>query len=124
QTGTPDDQAPPPPTVREKQGNIVRAHIAVRGLDRDPHLAKRVVEHLDRHPAVRARVNQLTGRVLVEFIEHEAELDDLIAQVAHLELPELPEEDHPAYPLDPGPLFQGVARTLGATLGLGLLAIR
>src|SRR5436309_4831142 len=77
------DQPPPPPTVREKQGGTVRARIAVRGLDRDPHLAKRILQHLEgRYPGVRVGANVLTGRMLVEFEEHEAELDDLIAEVA------------------------------------------
>ncbi len=119
------DQPPPPPTVREKQGATVRARIAVRGLDRDPHLVKRILHHLEsRYPAVRAKANGLTGRILVEFEVHEAELDDLICEVAAFELPELPEEDHPAHPLDPGPLIQGAARTIGAVLGFGVLGVR
>jgi cation-transporting P-type ATPase I len=119
------DQPPPPPTVREKQGGTVRARIAVRGLDRDPHLAKRILQHLERrYPSVRARSNILTGRMLVEFEEHEAELDDLIAEVANFELPEIPDEDHPAFPLDPGPLIQGATRTIGAVLGFGVLGLR
>jgi cation-transporting ATPase I len=122
--GQPQKEVSPPPVHREKQGNTVRTRIAVRGLDRDPHLAKHVVEHLERRPGVRAHANPLTGRVLVEFTEHEAELDDLIAEVAELELPELPGEDRPAYPLDPGPLIQSATRTIGATLGLGFLATR
>ncbi|WP_220201360.1 cation-translocating P-type ATPase [Reticulibacter mediterranei] len=117
-------QPAPPPTRREKQGQTIRAHIAVRGMDRDPLLAKRVVEHLEHHPGVRAQASPLTGRVLVEFTEHEANLDDLIADVAGLELPELPEEDRPAYPLDPGPLIQSMTRTIEATLGLGFFATR
>src|SRR5436305_731918 len=119
------EQPPPPPTVREKQGGSVRARIAVRGLDRDPHLANRILQHLEsRYPSVRARASILTGRMLVEFEEHEAELDDLIAEVANFELPDLPDEDHPALPLDPGPLIQGITRTIGATLGFGVLGLR
>src|SRR6266567_4242182 len=120
----PKKEVSPPPAHREKQGNTVRARITVRGLDRDPHLAKRVVEHLERHPGVRAYANPLTGRVLVEFTEHVADLNDLLAQVADLELPELPGEDRPAYPLDPGPLIQSMTRTIGAALGIGFLATR
>lgn len=114
----------PPPVAREKRGRTVRARIAVRGLDRDPHLAKRVVEHLEKRLGVRARANTLTGRVLVEFEEHETELDDLLAEVADLELPDLPGEDRPAYPLDPGPLFQSAARLVGTALGLSFLTAR
>ncbi len=114
----------PPPVAREKRGRTVRARIAVRGLDRDPHLAKRVVERLEKRPGVRAHANTLTGRVLVEFEEHETELDDLISEVADLELPDLPGEDRPAYPLDPGPLVQSAARMAGTALGLGFLTFR
>lgn len=114
----------PPPAVREKCGKTMRARVAVRGMDRDPHVARRVVERLETRPGVRARANPLTGRVLVEFEEHEAELDDLLAEIAGIELPDLPGEDRPAYPLDPGPLVQSTTRLLGAALGLGFLAAR
>ncbi|GCE07392.1 hypothetical protein KDAU_47210 [Dictyobacter aurantiacus] len=114
----------PPPVVHEKEGKTVRARIAVRGLDRDPELASRVVEQLERRPGVRARANPLTGRVLVEFTEHEEQLEDLISEVADMELPELVGEDRPAYPLDPTPLIQSVTRMLGTGLGLGFLAVR
>ena len=123
-TDEPEPEPPPPPVAREKQGKTVRARIAVRGLDRDPHVAKRVIEHLRRHPGVRSSVNRLTGRVLVEFTEHEVDLEALISQISGLELPEVEEEDRPAYPLDPGPLIQSASRTIGSGLGLGLLAIR
>ncbi|GLV60778.1 hypothetical protein KDH_75970 [Dictyobacter sp. S3.2.2.5] len=114
----------PPPVVREKVGKMVRARIAVRGLDRDPELAIRVVERLERRPGVRAHANPLTGRVLVEFTEHEDQLDDLIAEVADMELPEMVGDDRPAYPLDPNPLIQSAARMLGTGLGLSFLAVR
>ncbi len=120
----PAQPASPPSVVHEKQGKTVRARITVRGMDRDPHLAKHVVHHLQKHSGVRAHANPLTGRVLIEFAEHEAELDDLIAEIADLERPDLPGEDRPAYPLDPGPLLQSATRTLGTALGLGLLATR
>ncbi|QBD83077.1 hypothetical protein EPA93_46790 [Ktedonosporobacter rubrisoli] len=114
-----------PPAVSHKQGRTVRARIAVRGLDRDPQVATRITTHLKNQPGVHvAKANELTGRVLIEFDEHEADLDDLIAQIAQLELPELPGEDRPAFPLDPKPLIQSATRTLGATLGLSLLSFR
>ncbi|GCE16295.1 HAD-IC family P-type ATPase [Dictyobacter kobayashii] len=113
-----------PPVVREKQGKTVRVRIAVRGLDRDPHLAKRVVERLEKRPGVSAHANPLTGRVLVEFSAHETELDELISDVAGIELPDLPGEDRPAYPLDPSPLIQSTTRILGTVLGLVFLATR
>jgi cation-transporting ATPase I len=123
-SAAPEYEAPPPPVVREKQGKIIRARIPVRGLDRDPHLARHVLEHLESRPGVRARVSMLTGRILVEFSEHEASLDDLISEITGLELPELPDEDRPAYPLDAGPWVRGLTRSIGAGLGLSLFAIR
>ena len=116
-----------PPVQRERRGSVEsarRARIAVRGLDRNPDLARRVVERLERWPTVRASASQLTGRVLVEFDEHRVELEDLISEVTGLELPELPGEDRPTHPLDPEPLVQSGVRTAGAFLGLGLLAGR
>jgi copper chaperone CopZ len=123
-TGPPIKEPPPVHVLRERQSGTVRARIAVRGLDRDPHLAKRVVEHLKRRPGVRASVSQLTGRVLVELQEHEEDLEDIISEITGLELPDLPGEDHPAHPLDPGPLIQSATRTIGASLGLALHAGR
>ena len=124
-TATPEDEPPPPPVVHERQGSSIRARIAVRGLDRHPSLAKQVVEYLElRYPGVRATASHLTGRVLVEFTEHEVELEDLVADIAELELPTVPGEDRPAYPLDPGPFIQSVTRTIGSSLGLGLLTAR
>ncbi|MGZ3674824.1 MAG: P-type ATPase, partial [Ktedonobacterales bacterium] len=111
-----------PPAHTQAEGQTVRARIAVRGLDRSPHLAQHIVERLQRFPGVRARANPLTGRVLVEFAKHEADIDELIAEVADVELPELPDEDRPVDPLDPAPLIQSVTRTVGAALGFGLLA--
>ncbi len=113
-----------PPVIRERQGKKVRARIAVRSLDRYPHLAKLLVEHLESRPGVHASVNHLTGRVLVEFTEYEADLDDLISIVSGLEIPDLPGEDHPVHPLELGPFIQSATRFIGATLGLGLQAVR
>ena len=118
----PENEPAPPPVVREKHGRTTRARIAVRGLDRNPDLAKQVVEALGRHPGVRASASLLTGYVLVELTEHRVDLEDLIAEVADLELPELPDEPRPTNPLDPGPLLQSVIRLSGVTLGLGLLS--
>ena len=102
-----------------------RARIAVRGLDREPELARRLVDRLGRMRGVR-RVSSspLTGRVLIEFSEHELEFEELLAEIEKLELPELPGEDTPRHPLDPTPLIQSSSRTLGALLGIGLLASR
>ncbi|MBO0793987.1 MAG: hypothetical protein J2P36_23970, partial [Ktedonobacteraceae bacterium] len=45
-----DDKASLPPALRERQQKTIRARIAVRGMDRDPELARRVVERLERRP--------------------------------------------------------------------------
>jgi cation-transporting ATPase I len=123
-TGLPDDEPAPPPVLRERQGHVRRVRIPVRGLDRDPHLARRVVEYLERRPGVRAIANPLTGRVLVEYLEYAATLDDVLGDVAHMDLPDLPGEDWPAHPLDPALLVRSAARTIGAAIGLGFLTVR
>ncbi|MBO0790348.1 MAG: HAD-IC family P-type ATPase, partial [Ktedonobacteraceae bacterium] len=122
--GPQDDKTSLPPALREREKRTIRARIAVRGMDRDPELARRVVERLERRPGVRANASLLTGRVLVEFAERQADLQDLIADVADVELPPLPVEDRPAYPLDPEPMIHGAVRSIGAALGLGILAMR
>lgn len=119
------DMLASPRVVRERAGMLSRARVAVRGLDRDGDLARRLVGSLRRRPGVsRVSVSRLTGRVLIEFDEHQIDVEDLIAQVAGMELPDLPGTDSPSHPLDPAPLIQSAARTTGATLGLGLLAVR
>jgi calcium-translocating P-type ATPase len=117
--------ASPPHVVRDRDSTrrVVRARIAVRGMDRDPEIARRVVERLRAKPGVvRVVASQLTGRVLVECVEHEEDIRDLIAEVTDIGLPDLPGESEPAHPLDPGPLIQSIARLSGAALGLGLVA--
>jgi calcium-translocating P-type ATPase len=113
-----------PHVMRARQGQTLRARVAMRGLDRDPDLARRVVERLERWPGVRAHASSLTGRVLVEFTEHEVDLEDLISEISGMELPDLPGETNPEHPLDPAPLIQSASRAIGATLGLGILATR
>jgi hypothetical protein len=121
----PKEEAPPPPVIREKEDNLRRARIAVRGLDRNPHLAREVVDRLQRVPGVvRATASYLTGRVLVEFESHRVELEELLCEVVDVELPPLPDEDRPAHPLDPAPLLQSTTRAVGAALGLTLVAFR
>jgi cation-transporting ATPase I len=119
-------EGPPlPPVVdEEQQGPLHQARIAVRGLDRNPQLARRVVERLRRLFGVRARASVLTGRVVVDYDERRVDLSELLAHVAAVEMPDLPGEDRPAHPLDHAPLLAGVGRTLGAALGLGVLLVR
>lgn len=114
-----------PRALHERQGGHGRARIAVRGLDRDPAVAREVVTHLEQQPGVRtARANPLTGRVLVEFNAHLTDIQDLVSEISGIELPGLPGEDRPTHPLDPQPLIQSASRTIGAAIGLGLLAGR
>ena len=116
-----DMEAKAPPASARQQGHMVRARIAVRGMDRDPAIARRVVERLERTPGVRAKANPMTSRVLVEFSREVSDLDDLIELVSDVELPETFDEDRPADPLDPKPILQSATRTIGAALGLGLI---
>jgi cation-transporting P-type ATPase I len=114
--------AGPAPEIR-RDGPNGRARITVRGLDRDPQLARRVEERLEARPEVeRAEASPITGRVLVRFSRRVTNLDDLLNEVAKLELPPRPGEDRPEHPLDPGPLIQSSARLIGSTLGLAVLA--
>lgn len=113
-----------PPAMVQRQGQTLRARIAVRGIDRDPEIARQVVERLRRQPGVRAKASPLTGRVLVEYSQDITDLDDIIAQIADIELPEEPGEDRPADPLDPRQARQSAVRTIGAALGLGLIGLQ
>ena len=111
-----------PPVLSERRGRIGRARIAVRGLDRDPHLARRVIEGLEGQPGVvRASASQLTGRVLVEFDRHAIRVEQLTAEVAVLESAALSGEYRLAHPLDQERLVQCSTRTDGLALWLGIL---
>jgi calcium-translocating P-type ATPase len=121
--GQPEDKPLPPVTHEGGEGSLRHARIAVRGLERDPRVARTVVDHLRQLFGVRAEANLLTGRVLVEYDESRVDLRHLLAHVAELELPDTPGEDRPAHPLDPAPLLHAATRTVGAALGLGLVAV-
>ncbi len=127
-TASEEQQAPStahtrsPRVISSGRGSATRARIAVRGLDRDPDLARRVVARLERRPGVHARANPLTDRVLVEFDAHQEDIRDLLSDVEGVELPDLPGEDNPTHPFDPAPLVQSATRTTGAAIGLGLVA--
>lgn len=116
--------AAPPRISIERQDRARRARISVRGLDREPELARRIVESLERHPGVRARANLLTNRVLVEYEYHKTDIEDLLADITGMEFSDIPGEDQPAYPLDRQPLIQSTVSMAGAALGLGLVVIR
>ncbi|HZU36045.1 MAG TPA: hypothetical protein VFA18_09060, partial [Gemmataceae bacterium] len=119
------EEAPLPPVIQDQAGGRTqRVRIPMRGLDRDPELARRVVERLQQHRGVKAHANPLTGRVLVEFDESMTELRELLTEVTDMELPPLPDEAPPGHPLDPAPLVQSSLRTAGAAVGLALVAGR
>jgi hypothetical protein len=117
----PEDKPLPPVIQEAESGSLRRARIAVRGLDRDPRVARKVVEQLRRLFGVHARASFLTGRVLVEYDARRVDLHTVLARVAEIELPDLPGEDRPAHPLDLGPLLDAATRTIGSMLGLGLI---
>lgn len=111
--------------LREQAGRFGRARIAVRGIDRDPVLARRVVSALEGRPEVRRAVaSATTGRVLVEFSERVTSIQDLLSDLSTVELPETPGEDRPSHPLDPAPIIQSGARVIGSALGLGFIALQ
>jgi len=114
-----------PPVVLERSGLLARARIGVRGLERDPELGQRLVGSLGRLAGVRrVSVSRLTGRVLIEFDEHQVGVEDLVSQLTGMELPDVPGEDCPTHPLDTAPLIQSGMRAAGALAGLGVIAAR
>ncbi|MCA1666181.1 MAG: haloacid dehalogenase, partial [Thermomicrobia bacterium] len=115
---------PRPAVIHEQQGNHARARIAVRGMESNPALAREVVARLEQHPGVKATANPLTSRVLVQFNTHLSDIDDLVAEVMGIDLPDVPDEAEPTHPLDPGPLVQSATRTVGTALGFGFLAVQ
>ena len=116
---TSDDGAP----GREENPHVRRrARVAVRGLDRDPGLARRLVERLSRRPeVVRVSPSPLTGRVLVELKGSAETLQKILDEIADLELPAQDDEEVPAHPLDASAIIEGGATAIGAGLGLLLL---
>ncbi|HZT98003.1 MAG TPA: HAD-IC family P-type ATPase [Chloroflexota bacterium] len=112
-----------PHAIHERSGNVGRSRIAVPGLDRHPERVRQVVDHYGRLPGVRRVVaSALTGRLLVEYSRDQVQVEDLVSHLADLELPDVGEGDQPQDPLDPGPLVHSLIRTIGAGLGLTLLA--
>jgi magnesium-transporting ATPase (P-type) len=114
-----------PRVLREGKGRERRARIAVRGLDRSPGLVRLVLHHLRRrYPGLRALARPLTGHLLVEYDHTRILLEEVLAELAHLELPDLPGEDRPEHPLDPTPLLESVTRTVGGLIGLAAVTLR
>jgi calcium-translocating P-type ATPase len=113
-----------PPAPVQEESPLHQDSIPVRGLDRDPHLGARLVEHLEKVLGVRARVCLLTAQVHVAYDQTRVRLEDILAAVAGLLPPEVPGEDNPQHPLDPDPLRDGVNRVLGAVAAVGVLTLQ
>ncbi len=117
--------APSSPEPRGQHHENARVRIAVRGLESDPALARRIVERLESRSGVtRVRPNPLTGRVLVEYDPSEVALADLRMEVSDLEPPEPAGGPQPAVLPRSQPLIRDASRAIGAALGLGVLAVR
>ena len=99
----PEDEPLPHVVDERHQGSIHRARIAVPGLELDPAVAGRVVRSLEKRLGVRAWASPLIGRVMVEYDEHRTDLEEVLACVVGVDLPDLPGEDRPAHPLDRAP---------------------
>jgi magnesium-transporting ATPase (P-type) len=108
----------------EGTGRLRRARIVVRGLDRDPGLSGGIDRLLRQQYGILARFKPATGHLLVDFDHHHSVLDEILAELAHLQLPELLGEDRPEHPLDPLPLRESLTRAIGCLLGLGFLTYR
>ena len=113
-----------PHVQHERTEHTGRARIAVPGLDRNPEMVRRVVDHYSALPGVKhVSASVLTGRILVEYSSHELDVEDLLDHLTNLELADVEGEDAPAYPLDPAPLVQSSVRAAGASAGLLLLGL-
>lgn len=110
--------------VEEQLGEHHRARIPVSGMDRDPNMARRLVQRLVTTHGVHAEANPLTGRLQVDYDKRLIHLEDLIAEVAQLELPIMPGQDEPIHPLDPRPLVRSATRAVGALLGLSFVTVQ
>jgi len=110
--------------VEEQVGKHHRARIPVHGMDRDPAMARRLVERLSTTHGVHAEANPLTGRVQVDYDKRLIKLEDLLAEVAQVELPIMPGQDEPIHPLDPRPLARSATRAIGALLGLSFVTVQ
>ncbi len=119
-----EEEARPIPTAEEAADHLQHVYLPVRGLDRDPRVARRALARLRQLFGVRAEPSLLTGRIAVDYDDRRVNFHELLARVAEVELPGLPGEDLPAHPLDRTPLLHAASRTVGATFGLGMLLLR
>ena len=111
-----------PAVVEEIQ--LRQDSIPVRGLDRDPHLGARLTEHLEEILGVRARVCLLTAQLHVAYDHTRVKLEDILDAVSELLPPKVPGEDNPRHPLDPDPLRDGMTRSVGAVVAVGVLTLQ
>lgn len=119
----PDNPKPDTNAERTKKPPAThRARVAVRGLDRNPEMARRLVERLTAIPhVVRVSPSPLTGRVLLELANGTESIQHILDEISDLELPAESDKQIPAHPLDPSGVIEGGAKTVGAGLGLVLL---
>jgi calcium-translocating P-type ATPase len=113
----------PQPPIR-KNSTLRQDSLPVRGLDRDPTLGTRLIEHLEKSLGARARVSLLTAEIHVAYDSTRARLEDISAAIAGLLPPQIPGEDNPRHPLDPNPLRDGVTRVVGAVAAVGVLTLQ
>src|SRR5205807_6888277 len=99
-TGKKKRDTPRQSTLGDAQTSTRRARVAVRGLDRDPNLARRLVVRLRRRPEIlRVSPSPLTGRVLVELVGGTDTMQEILEEIADLELPGTDAREKPAHPL-------------------------
>ncbi len=120
----PEPTGPAPTAIVEGKGKHRRMRIHMRGVTRDPDLASRVAKHIETTFGVRARTNPLTGRLVVEYEHGFLHLEELLAEIGHLQLPPLPGEDKPRHPLDNAPLATSLTQSVGAVLGVSVLTFQ
>jgi len=120
-----DTEAPRRAKILTSGRDVRRARVAVRGLDRDPDLSRRLVDRLSRRPEVhRVLPNPLTNRVLIELVAGTDSIQEILEEIAKLEPQDAKSEKTPAHPLDPVPIIEGGAKAIGTGLGLVLLLAR
>lgn len=110
--------------ITEKTATGQRVLVHVNGIDRDPVLARQVLQNLNERPGVNATVSPLTGRVFIEAAKGVVDVAELVGEIARIELPPMPNEDVPSHPLDNTPLYQSGIRTFGSLIGLSAIAVQ
>ncbi len=113
-----------PVVHHERVGALHRARITVHGIDRDPSLATRVVDHLEGKLDVAARASLVVGGAIIEWEDPDISVEDIVGAISEVELPPVEGESRPVHPLSPDPLAQSLSGVIGAGIGLAAFAIR